>query len=156
MDLAQAVVSAAAQQFKKECMAGVCKFKITIDPKRESDRDLVDFDSPCPITATPMSQHVLLQYKGMAWKLPRNDSSAWQQTIDFIYRAVTNSSEVLAIDYCSEAGIWVFADTLGAVVTATVAVGDEVVFSCRPYGWESLREQFSAFVMGMQYMVAAV
>ena len=156
MELAAALVSAAAQQFKKECVASICNFKINIDPKRESDRELVDFDSPCPITATPMAQHVLLQYKGMTWKLPRNDSSAWQQTIDFIYRAVTNSSEVLAIDYCSEAGIRVFADTLGAVVTATVAVGDEVVFSCRPYGWESLQEQFSASVMGMRCMVAAV
>jgi hypothetical protein len=159
-DLAKAVVSAAAHNFKKESEASACGIEIEI-------RSLLDngatFTHIYTIKAMPMSQHVLLQYKSMTWKLPRNDSSAWQQTIEFIYEAVTSSTERPGLMYFSQYG-WEMGN-VQAMVVASVAVGDDFVHvrvgddfvHVRECGdWESLEKVFRMCMMSMQYMAATV
>jgi hypothetical protein len=78
MDLAQLIVNAAAQQLKESSMAETCEIRVSATYKYTAT-GVWHFEA-YSITATPMTQHVLLQYKSMTWKLPRSDTKAWEES----------------------------------------------------------------------------
>jgi hypothetical protein len=74
-NLAQPIVSLAAKLYKEDCMASAVKIDVRIVEVGGSSSSML-----LTIRAIPMQQHVILQYKGMRWKLPRSDIRAWEQT----------------------------------------------------------------------------
>jgi hypothetical protein len=99
MDLAQLIVGAAAQQLREDSMAEACTLSVVVKyPHPESDpiEELEEhFWCICDehfITATPMCQHVLLQYNGMSLKLPRPDSGAWEDIVSSLYTAIKDNA----------------------------------------------------------------
>jgi hypothetical protein len=139
-------------QFKEDCVASACVIEVRVGPGLSV--------KPYVITATPMPQHVLLQYNGMTWKLPRNASRAWQHAVSFIFKAIEDHAEQQATGYDHERMDWVIdGETLCIqedYMSITVAVGNRVVSFFEGKGWDRLRKQFSTCLMGMQYMTAAV
>jgi hypothetical protein len=131
-------------------VASVCEVKVRVGKYSEKSRYV--------ITATPMAKHVMLQCKGMKWRLPHDNNIAWQQTMEFIFRLIRSSAE----QHCSKHKHSIF-DTdaermrrLQSCMSLSVTVGSDAACSFQCEGWESLRKEFNRCLMGMQYMTAAV
>jgi hypothetical protein len=151
--MAEPIVSLAAKLYKEDCIARSVKIDVQIDEVNMSSSMLLT------IRAIPMQQHVMLQYKGLHWKLPRSDIRAWEQTCGFIFEALRTSFEQKFVAYNPRQSLDsnpILAEIENGVKSVTVSVGGEVVSELQCQGWKRLQEHFNTSVMSMQYMTAAV
>jgi hypothetical protein len=152
--MAEPIVSLAAKLYKEDCIASTASIEVQIDAVGKSSSTLFT------IQAIPMQQHVILQYQGLHWKLPRSDIRAWEQTSAFIFKALRTSIEQQFVVYDPDRRRYDINPDLGEVeaglMSVSVVVGEKVVSDLQCLGWKRLQEEFNMSVMSMQYMTAAV
>jgi hypothetical protein len=155
MELAQTIVGVAAQQLRENSMAEACQLKVLISYPHPEDEYEEWLEDTHIITATPMCQHVLLQYKGISLKLTRADKAAWEDTVGFLYTTIKGHF------FCLFDGIpGVGPDAPPPQrydMMLKVTAKDTEVCAAKMYssqGWEALETKLRTCLMTMRHVAA--
>lgn len=80
MDLALLITEAACEQFKKDCLDHTYVLTVSKHGGRYK----------CDIQVVPMTNHVLLKYKSLEFKLSKHESAEYMDAIEFLMNGIDN------------------------------------------------------------------
>jgi hypothetical protein len=80
MDLAGMIAESAASQYKKECHDKKCLLTISMHGRYKRDIEIV-----------PMTNHVVLTYNTLSFKLDRHREKEYLETIEFLIQEIEDS-----------------------------------------------------------------
>jgi hypothetical protein len=153
MELAQAIVGVAAQQVRENSMAEACKLSVVIyypDPSAYEEELQEDTHI---IIATPMCQHVLLQYKSLNFRLPRSDKAAWEDTVGFLFETIKNRFEAfLELTFVDAYGHSYAPGKFEFKVQVTTK--DTEVLAVKVESWEAVETKMQKYLMAMRHVAA--
>lgn len=95
MDLANMIVDASADKLKSECHKNTCKIVIHLHGRYNY-----------VISITPMTAHVLLNYKTLEYKIARIDKESYNETLDFLLDAIENDCQININDDMEYGDLW--------------------------------------------------
>lgn len=119
MDLADLIVKASAATFKAECNDKKCLVNVSMHGGRYV-RELY---------VVPMSNHVLIAFRTMEFKLNRQDRDAFNDTVDFLVNEVEDDILKTLREDIEFHGFWPPNDEGYNVNLVTVSKADQIVFS---------------------------
>lgn len=82
-DVADVIVSRASEAFEEACKASEFEVHVTMRRTRE----------PYVITVTPADQHVVFQYGGLRYRVPRDDPKRFRDFLGCLYGMLQDESE---------------------------------------------------------------
>jgi hypothetical protein len=119
MDLANFIVEASAATFKAECNDKKCRVNVSMHGGRYV-RDL---------SVIPMSNHVLIAFRTIEFKLNRQDRHSFNDTVDFLVNEVEDDILKTLREDVEIHGYWPQNDDEYNVNLVTVGRADQIVFS---------------------------
>jgi hypothetical protein len=160
MELAQNIVGVAAKQLRENSMAEACTLSVVVGypdpegpPPEEYEQEHL-FAVTHTIAATPMCQHVLLQYKGMSLKLPRVDKAAWEETGGFLYTAIKDGFETKFKDDYKDNYRRPYNLPERYEFALDITAKDTEVLAVKVESWEELEAKLHKCMMPMRHVAA--
>lgn len=105
MDLAHMIAESAAENFKKECESNVCEVKINAHCRYNYS-----------IFITPMANHILVKYKTMEYKVPKDNAGAYENVVSFLAEAISDEVAMTMDHEIEFKGYWPHHDEAGTVI----------------------------------------
>lgn len=140
MDLADYIVKVAANNLKSDCMDRKCTIKVFM----HGDRYLRE------IYVISMTNHVLLQFRSIEFKLSREDKESFNDTVDFLVNEVEDDI-LKAFNEDIEYDVYWPNDEMYNKNYMTVGKANDIIFSKR-FDLKELKKTLSTYLKNMRFL----
>lgn len=140
MDLAMMISDAAASQFKTECLSNTCYVKIGMHNRYSYEIEVI-----------PLTNHVILKYKTMEFKVHRQNKQEYEDAVSFLLEEIEDAVSLSLSDDIEYGGYWPDTDEFYNENFVTVTKNKEQVFN-KPFREENFANTVGKYLKSLRLL----